>query len=248
MRMRKAFTRFIFTLFAGSLQAVTAAAAQPPCDPTLTPESNPAIQYRQRGGDLRCEGFYRASVSSGTLEVVGLLRRPLRFGVGDDVLRIGSPVRDRQVLVRGQGIPVKLYYRLDAELAPGGRLRWPVRLLRKQGIGPQRIGLHGRLADRPDWYVPLDIVGSQPPVVRPHLLVRAAVDIEEVLWRHAPVADGRCEVMTDWKRLAAPAGFAGGEAISIDLPSGADRQLCIEVAARTRRDGDWLKRLVKIQR
>lgn len=240
---------FISTLLAGSLLPAITVATQTPCDPLLTPETNSTIQYRKRGGDLRCEGFYRASVSGSSLEVVGLLLRPLRFGAGDQVLRIGSPVRDGQVLVRGQGIPVKLYYRLDAELAPGGTLRWPLGLLQSQGIAPDRIGLYGRLADRPDWYVPLDIAGTQPPAERPRLLVRAAVDIEEVLWRYSSAPDGRCGVMTDWKRLAAPAGFAGGEAIPIDLPRvKKERQTCMEVAARTRRDGDWLKRLVKIQR
>jgi hypothetical protein len=241
---------FISILLPGSLLLATAAAAQPPCDPTLTPETNRSIQYRQRGNDLRCEGFYRANVgSSGGLNVVGLLQRPLRFGAEDEVLSIGSPLRDQRVLVRGQGIPVKLYYRLDAVLEPGGSMHWPVRLLQGQGIGPDQVGLYGRLADRKGWYVPLDITGKQSLTEQPRLLLRTSVDIDEVQWRHAAVAEGRCTTMTAWKKLDAAAGFSGGEAIPVNLPpQGNGRQLCLEVAARTRRDGNWLKRLVRIQR
>ncbi len=223
--------------------------AQAPCDASLTPETNPSIQYRQRADDLRCEGFYRAEVSTiGSLDVVGLLLRPLRYGTGNEVLSIRAVPKNQRVLVRGQGIPVKLYYRLDAELAPGGTLRWPTDLLQRQGIDSQQVGLYGRLVERTDWYVPLDVGGKQPPPVRPRLLLRAAVDTEEVLWRYAEVAGERCGAMTDWQKLATPLGFAGGEAILIELHQVKHRRLCLEVAARTRREGEWLKRLVRIQR
>ncbi len=96
--------------------------------------------------------------------------------------------------------------------------------------------------------MPLDVGGEQPPPVRPRLLLRTAVDTEEVLWRYAEAAGKRCGAMNDWNKLAAPSGFAGGEAIRIELPQVKHRRLCLEVAARTRREGEWLKRLVRIQR
>ncbi len=247
--MKKGRSAIFFALFPVLMLISAVAWAQAPCDASLTPVTNPSIQYRQRVDDLRCEGFYRAEVSIvGSLDVVGLLQRPLRYGTGNEVLSIRAAPKNQQVLVRGQGIPVKLYYRLDAELAPGGTLRWPTGLLQRQGIDPQQVGLYGRLVERKDWYVPLDISGKQPPPVRPRLLLRAAVDTEEVLWRYAEAAGERCGAMTDWKKLAAPSGFAGGEAIPIELPQVKHRRLCLEVAARTRRDGEWLKRLVRIQR
>lgn len=62
------------------------------------------------------------------------MQRPLRYRAGEEVLHIESPLRERRILVRGQGIPVKLYYRLDAVLQPGQGLRWPTSLLLEQGI------------------------------------------------------------------------------------------------------------------
>ncbi len=128
--MKKGLPGIFSALCIAPMLVSTVAWAQAPCDAALTPETNPSIQYRKRTDNLRCEGFYRADVSTiGSLDVVGLLQRPLRFGAGNEVLSIRAAPKNQRVLVRGQGIPVKLYYRLDAELAPGGALRWPTDLL-----------------------------------------------------------------------------------------------------------------------
>ncbi len=247
--MNRVLRRFIGAWSVGGLLFATAAEAQRPCDPSLTPESDPVIQYRQRGDDLRCEGFYRSNVNSGgNLALVGLLQRPLRFAPDDRVLQITAPGQAGKVLVRGQGIPIKLYYRLDAELASGTSVQWPIGLLQNQGVGPERVGFYGRLAEQPDWYVPLDIMGKQPSVERPLLLLRASVDTDEFWWRYAEAPEGRCGKMTDWQRIEKETGFAAGEAIPLELPKGMQRRICVEAAVVTRRDGGFLSRLIKIRR
>ena len=235
---------WFLTLCPAATLIAASAFAQSPCDASLQPEINPTIQYRERADDIRCEGFYRAKVASGSgdLEVVGLLQRPLRFSAGDDVLRIRSMVAEQPVGVRGQGIPIKLYYRFDAELPPGGTMNWPIRLIHDEGLEADEIGVFARFPDRDDWYVPVDIVGRNPPPESPRLLLRASVEISEVDWRYAPVIDDRCGKMTGWEQLDEPAGFSAGEAIPIQLPDKSQgRKLCLEVAARGLDSGSWLK-------
>jgi len=216
------------------------------CDSTLTPESNPATAYKLR--DARCEGFYRSKVSVGNLEVVGLMRGRLNFDLTQTkFLQITSPVVTNQpILVRAVGIPLKTYYRLDAELVPNGNFRWPIHeVLTRAKLSARKIGLSGCLADHPNIYVPLAVDTQYAKDTL--LTLRASVDVDKVMWRYAEMDNGVCLKLGTWQEIKHARGFRSGDAIEIQLPKNKFSQLCVEVAAEPRNSGNWLKRLVHVQ-
>lgn len=213
------------------------------CDARLTPVHKPTLSYKMR--DNRCEGMYRANVSHSSVEVVGLLHGHLDFST--ESLTITAPRIDEQVVtIRASGIPLKLYYRLDAELPPGGALEWSLDLLKGQKIGPEQVGLFGRLKDKPQFYVPLYLGSGRPPASAV-LLLRATVDVGKILWRYSTAAEDRCRKFGEWRKLESVRGFMAGEAIPFTIPLPDSPQLCLEAALQSRRGNDWLKKLIKIQ-
>ena len=220
--------------------------SQMTCDSTLSPVSNPATAYEQRVA--RCEGFYRSKVSVGNLEVVGLMLGRLDFDLTQTkFLQITSPaVTNQLILIRAVGIPLKTYYRLDAELVPNGSFRWPIHeVLARAKLSGRKIGLSGRLADHPDVYVPLavDTQYSKDTL----LTLRASLDVGKVMWRYAEMDKGACFKLGAWQEVDHPRGFRSGDAIEIQLPNDHFSQLCVEVAAEPRNSGNWLKRLLHVQ-
>ena len=216
------------------------------CDSTLAPVHDQATAYKLRAS--RCEGFYRSQVSVGTLEVVGLMQGRLDFDPTlTEALQITSPlVTDQTVTVRAVGIPLKTYYRLDAEVAPNGRFHWPVReVLARQRLSGSKIGLFGRLANDPNIYVPLTVgaTGSREIL----LTLRASVDVDKVEWRYAEGHGSVCSKLGSWQEIHHPRGFRSGQAIEVGLPTVKSRQLCVEVAASRKSRGDWLKQMLHVQ-
>jgi hypothetical protein len=209
-----------------------------PCDPNLLQQAQgiaAQVRYGPRPNDARCEGFYRSRVSAtGGLEVVGVLQRPLRFGPNDAALSITAAVPDKAVRVRGRLLPPDRYYRLDAELAPNGTLRWPLKLLTERGYRPSQVALYGFLPNDPGWLVPLDVRGDGAAAPdAPRLILRAAVDLSDVRWRSAPAQGERCPPLGDnWMSLGGQRGYrpividlrraASGERICIDVQADAD--------------------------
>jgi hypothetical protein len=132
------------------------------------------------------------------------------------------------VLVRGQLIPPQRYYRLDAALAPGQSLRWPLRLLTERRYRPPELGLYGRLAGHEDWLVPLDVHGDMDTADAPRLILRATLDLSEVRWRSAPARGFNCPTLgAEWKAGEAVQAY---EPILIPLSGlAAGDRVCVEV-------------------
>jgi len=217
------------------------------CDSTLTPVTNDLLAYKQRNNKL-CEGFYRSRVSVANLDVVGVSLSRLRFDSSKSrQLRISSPlIRDQVVKVRAVGIPLKTYYRLDADLAPSGMLLWSLQdVLARQNVKGRKIGLYGRLTEHPEVYVPLAIDNQITGDIV--LTLRASIDIATVSWRYAPVTKDNCTMPKKWQKLNSPRGFRGGGAIDINLPADKTRQICVEIAAKPERSSDWLKKTIRVQ-
>jgi len=218
------------------------------CDSTLNPVTNELLAYRQRDNDKICEGFYRSKVSVDNLDVVGLSLDRLRFDSSQSrPLRISAPFINNQIVkVRAVGIPLKTYYRLDAQLAPGETLLWHLQdVLARKKIRGSKIGLYGQLAEDPEVYVPLAIDDQVTGDIV--LTLRASIDIANVSWRSADFRKGRCTKPNAWQDLSSPRGFRGGQGIDISLPSGKNRQLCVEVAAKPKKSSDWLKKAIRVQ-
>lgn len=220
-----------------------------PCDESLLEQARavaPQVRYEARRHDDRCEGFYHSPASAGRLELMGLLQRPLRFGKDTEALTIRSSIPGQAVLVRGRLIPPQRYYRLDAALAPGQFLRWPLRLLTERGYRASQVGLYGRLAEHRDWLVPLDVHGDAAPAEVPRLILRAPVELAEVRFRSAAAQGFDCPILGDDWRVGTP--VSAYEPISIplsDLAAGA--RICVEVQADAI-GGDLLSLALKVMR
>lgn len=224
------------------------------CDPSLQPSADKSVQYRPRKG--RCEGLYESFTKvrgvSG-LEVVGLTVGAFQFALEKkEVIEISSPiVTDEPVNVRSVSIPLRTYFRLDAQLEPGKTLTWPVdEVLLPAQLYAAQIGVYGWLGNnnREEVYVPVSAVGqsvgaSNDRAIR--LLLRAADDVERVQWRYAEAVDGSCETLPSAYLKLPQASYFSGQAIVIDLPSSGSRELCVDVAASS--SSGWLKRLVRVR-
>ncbi|MBK8655628.1 MAG: hypothetical protein IPN20_17345 [Haliscomenobacter sp.] len=94
------------------------------CDNQITPADNAVLRYKYRGN--RCEGFYRSKVSAKSLALVSCTLGEFRFK-SDPEERITLQVAsEKAVNIRAQGIPIDLYYRMDASLEPDQKLEWDV--------------------------------------------------------------------------------------------------------------------------
>ena len=222
------------------------------CDAQLKPVDNKTIQYRVRGN--RCEGFYQSTVSAPYLDVVGVMDGVFRFeSNAAETLTISAPlIKQQPVFIRAVGIPLKTYYRMDAQLAPEQTLTWPAQdVLYPNKLSSKDIGIFGWLDNGQEKsYVPV-VVASQLKPAKPdgkiRLYLRASVDVINVQWRSADVVNGNC---ADMSKIAynnlSKASYRTGEAIEIILPASATGEICVEAAAQDKNDAKWLKQPARV--
>lgn len=218
------------------------------CDSELTPVENSEIRYKLRGN--RCEGFYSSKLSSGSIDVVGLIRGEFHFRLEkNEIIEISSPfVKNKPVRVRAVGIPLKTYYRMDAEIAPGTTFLWHLgELLYPQKLSDEKIGVFGWIEQGNDKiYVPLSVsAGSEknPNSDKIVLYLRTTTDVENVKWRTANMANGSCSMPNIWNDTQ-KSSYRSGQPIPIVLPEA--QALCVEAAAKEKNSALWLKRNIRI--
>ncbi|MFZ7124810.1 MAG: hypothetical protein ACOWWM_01485 [Desulfobacterales bacterium] len=232
------------------LLILSPAAFSDPCDRSLSPFPGSGLGYGPIGN--RCEGFYVSDISAGSLEVVSLVRGRLRFDWNPEtVLEVSVSPEIREVVhVRAVAIPLRTYYRMDGDIRVGGKLVWPVKdILFPANLTPERIGIFGWTgagADRV--FVPLEVrqidppPPGRPPTAGTHLVIRATVDVDSYLWRTAPASGGHCRAFGKWLPVEnAPIHAGAPVSIRIQEDSGRAARICLEVAAKSRRDAEWLK-------
>lgn len=114
----------IFSIVLISNLYLSALSAQ--CDPNLEAADNSTLRYQPRGN--RCEGFYRSKVSAASLELIACTQGDFRFkNEAGEIITLSLPSAGKQsVQVRAQGIPINLYYRMDASLQGSQSLNWEV--------------------------------------------------------------------------------------------------------------------------
>ena len=118
--------------------------AQAQCDTRVEPSENSTLRYQTRGN--RCEGFYRSKVSAASLELIACTVGEFRFkNDKTELITLSLPSAGKEAIqVRAQGIPINLYYRMDAELVAGKTLNWdvaPVLLKDERTTRAYNIGL-----------------------------------------------------------------------------------------------------------
>ncbi len=221
-----------------------------PCDNKIKPVDSYKIAYRNRGN--RCEGFYRSKVAAKSIEIVGVVKGSFNFRLKkNEVLEISSTfIKDRPINVRAEGIPIKTYYRMDAIIAPGKILIWPIAdVIYSQRLSTKKIGIYGWVVKEGEKiYVPVSVVAKmvslhQDEKIR--LYLRTSVDVESVKWRTSYVIGNACSQFGKWKNTSKPY-YRTGQPIRITLLPGEKEKLCVEVAAKEKRGARWLKRSARV--
>jgi hypothetical protein len=109
----------------------------------LSPIEGPT-GYRARDASARCEGLFAARVAGGGIDLVSLTLGPVFWDFATDRSLTIAPVGWNgvgRVQLRAVGIPIGLYYRLDAQVPADAQLHVSLdAVLRPEHIGPEDIG------------------------------------------------------------------------------------------------------------
>lgn len=222
------------------------------CDPKITAVDNYQIGYRSRGD--RCEGFYHSEVGDSSIKIVGLVKGNFGFKLDrKEVVEITSSVVTNSLIhVRAVGIPIKTYYRMDAQITPSQKLVWPIGdVIYPQNLSSRKIGVFGWIGGESNkTYVPICAEANMAPAVsdaRIRLFVRTSVDVEVVIWRFSKVVNGDCAKFEKWNDTDSHKSlYRTGEPICITLPSNLSGELCLDIAAREKNRARWLKRSIRV--
>lgn len=211
------------------------------------------LGYKLRNNSTRCEGLYESNVSGESLQIVSLLEGPLVFGANPDIVLKVSPALNTgmNVHVRAVPVPLKTYYRMDAELQPNTVLSWPVRdVLSRIGLSSSTLGVYGWIGGENDpIFIPLRVTpGGQARQAQGNVIlgVRSSVSIDRASWRWANVENNQCSVFGGWQDI----GVSGNTTLmKIPLTNVNSHYICVEVQAKERNSGSWLPPLIlKIRR
>lgn len=164
------------------------------CDNTLR-STGGGYGYVLREADKRCEGNYESDVASTRLELVSMTFGPVGYGKEDPTLAVSVPpvaeLDITSVSVRGTAIPRKIYYRMDAVLAPGDVMHWPLRaVIHPSGLEDSDLGvLAWADVDDDRLYLPVNVQpamagGSMPPPPTDVLIKLVSTHhLEHLHWR-----------------------------------------------------------------
>lgn len=174
------------------LSATTATALS--CAPL--PAADGPIGYRERSGPDRCEGLYQSPVTGETIELLSYTRGRIEFDPRTDrTLTITAPdttaLGATNVAIVARALPLRVYYRMDANLTSGAALQFPLTdVIIPAGLTSASLGLLGsiQIAGRAV-FVPL-IARAEGPATpaaaspRPSTITfRAPTDLETFQWR-----------------------------------------------------------------
>ena len=222
-----------------------------PCDPTVRPLLQSAHHYRQRGD--RCEGLYVAEISRPGIELVSFTLGSLAFDWSSKtVLLVDSSSHTSPVRVRAVAIPPRSYYRMDAILPGGARLRWPLAdVLFPEGLTARRIGVFGWTErNQIKTFVPvrLSTVGEKTADQRlpPLLIVQPDFDAARVKWRWSRLARQGCSRFGPWAD-AVSAPVRALWPVKIDLSSVSPGLNCLEVVAQAEDTTEWPRLAVRVE-
>lgn len=224
-----------------------------PCDPRIIPLENSRIRYQKRGN--RCEGFYRSDASVTKIDIMSLVKGGFLFKSDkNEIVEIFSPVvKDKPVYVRAVGIPIKTYYRMDAKISQGQKLRWPIGdLIYPQKLSSKKIGVFGWIGkEAKKIYVPVRAAAKMDSSANDgkiRLCVRAPVNVEQVKWRSSHVTNGICSSPGKWNDpdIRKRSFYRTGQPIRIILPSDETGELCVEISAKKQNSARWLNRSIRV--
>jgi hypothetical protein len=212
------------------------------CD-SLRPLQGSQSQYKDRGN--RCEGLYIADIGALNIEFLSLTTGEISYSLAPgEKLLVSVPNATGPVHVRAVAKPPKTYYRMDASLAPGTTLEWPVdEVLLPENIGSNRIGIFAFRSDSnqrifiPVRILPKSIHQNLSSKVGVTLAVRPSFDADSIKWRWSISSQGICSRFGSWQD-ATVTKVDAGQSVDVFL-RGLKGPLCVEVAAKSQGKEAW---------
>jgi hypothetical protein len=206
----------------------------------------PGSQSGYQKRDNRCEGLYVTPVGVESVAAISFTLGALRFESSSRVrLEISASEHLGPINVRSVAIPPKTYYRMDASVAPGAVLVWPVGdVLLPEHLGDNRIGVFGWKGTENDkTLVPVSVTtqGARPAgewLKQPLLTFKASFDAQQFKWRWAATREDRCLPLGTWQSVIEhPVTASWPVTINLSqLPAGLN---CVEVAAQSGNSNAW---------
>jgi hypothetical protein len=225
------------------------------CDPIILQHALEDTSLGYHAYPNRCEGFYRATVSSQAITVVGLTIGPLRYEIDPgEVLEIALPYHRRTARIRALPIPDKTYYRMDAALGAAEQLRWPIRdviLKRPYELTCDQMGVLALKGDKDgDIYLPVRALPSKAPVVtdkRFHLVLSLSYDFADFKYRTIkPLANGQ-KAVGAWKDPSEKKRiYRLGNPITILLSPELGGPVDVEVAGMIKNQANWMTKRLRL--
>jgi hypothetical protein len=246
---------FLYGLLALLLLRVALLDAQDSsCEPLRPSPTGSSLRYMSRGKpdghNVRCEGLYEEDYGAKSLALVsftlGTINYPLQAGTK---VELTVPKQSADVHVRAIAKPANVAYEMDAVLAPGSTLVWPVDdVLLPENLNDKQVGVFAwRGENTKKVYVPVRAAapGSAPsPDSKPLITFRPSFDAQAVKWRWAAATKSGCSVPGSWAD-ANPAQVDAGQATVITLPQAAG-SYCLDVAAQGS-GRDWVPLNLRVE-
>jgi hypothetical protein len=203
----------------------------------LDVDTSSPLSYQFRVDAPRCEGMYRYRVAGDQ----GMALVSLTFGKvtydtkQDQYLEIKLPAKPAEkTLIRGVGVPERLYYRLDFELGPErSEFRLPlVDVIVPGNILPDAFGIYGlrSLPGGENAFVPVYARGAGAAAQTEEVVavVRPSADVMDVQWRRR---DAPGLPTTAWVSVVGASGLVP-RGTRLEIPLGRDMppQMTLEVS------------------
>jgi hypothetical protein len=239
----------MFLFACGSHDRASAAetmARQDPCDPSLGEVSQNPMGYKLRGD--RCEGIYIQPVAGSNLLVASFTRSFDDFDSGSlQGLSIDwSSPAPTPVRLRAYALREKLYYRMDAAVAPDRTTyRWDGSVLNSLHLSKRDVGVVGFTdfrvgSEQRTLYLPLRVHAKSETSTRGYqLVIVPGTELKEVFISLAKVdADGRPDAFVISDRPV-HCGYCPAErGVPIDIPDpGAAGIYYLEIGATSKYGG-----------
>lgn len=213
--------------------------SQTNCDHNLETIENDETSYRARGN--RCEGFYKSEVASNSIDLVGVLRGQLVYELNEaETIEISTSQYISQPLhLRAQAIPLKTYYRMDAQLNVGETFNWPVKdVLFPREITYKQISIYGQYQEgTTDIYVPLRARSQLSTIRNDNILrvvFRPTINVDNIMYNYYVYSTNES---TEWINKLRSSCIAG-KSFSIDLQYAPSEKLRLTVSAKIQGTAD----------
>jgi hypothetical protein len=201
------------------------------------------MAYRPFGN--RCEGFYIARVSGITVNVASFTIGPFDFvRNAAEIVDISLPRHPgRPARIRAQAIPAGVYYRMDATLAAGQTLRWPIGDIIfpcTTDLSSDQLGIFAWIQTKDDnrIHLPVRALSGHLPSGKnetPILTLRVLQDICKFWWRRGPTTgEGKTGEWSETNKV-----IRAGHPITISFPETMTGLVELELVVMKLDSEDW---------